>query len=236
MPKLPQIDVELYPPFEGFPREGIRFLKQLKKNNNRSWFAAHKSEYETFVKLPFQSLIAALRVEFAKFAPEIEVHPKRSMFRIHRDIRFSRNKAPYKTHVAAVFHPKGHWQEGAGYYLHLEPGEIYIGGGIYMPPNRQLRAIRRAIAERSEEFLRIIEAASFRRRFTEIEGDKLQRVPQGFDSNHPMADWLKFKWLYAGVTWPEEKCLTSDFPIEAAKLYRQVTPLVRFLNSAIGKG
>ncbi|MEK6571025.1 MAG: DUF2461 domain-containing protein [Bacteroidota bacterium] len=236
MARPPLLDLELYPPFEGFPEEGIRFLKQLKKNNNRQWFQAHKSEYETFVKLPMQSLIVALRGEFARFAPEIELHPKRSMFRIYRDIRFSKNKAPYKTHAASVFHPKGHWQACAGYYLHIEPREVFLGGGVYMPPSDQLRDIRRALVEQSEEFLSIVNDKSFRRRFSELEGDKLQRIPQGYNADHPMAEWLKYKWLYAGVTWPHEKSFSSKFVHEATRVYEQVTPLVRFLNNAMRKG
>jgi uncharacterized protein (TIGR02453 family) len=236
MAHTPILDLEVYPPFDGFPKEGIKFFKQLKKNNKREWFQAHKEEYETFVKLPMQSLISTLRGEFAKFAPEIELHPKRSMFRIYRDIRFSKNKAPYKTHVAAVFHPKGHWQQSAGYYLHIEPGEVFLGGGIYMPPNEQLRDIRRWIVGHSDEFLSIVNDRPFRRRFGELEGDRLQRVPQGYETNHPMAEWLKYKWLYAGVTWPHEKSFKPKFVQEAARIYEQVTPLVRFLNDALGKG
>ena len=236
MAHLPLLDLELYPPFEGFAREGIKFLKDLKKNNNRQWFQAHKSDYEAFVRLPMQSLIVALRAEFTKFAPQIELHPKRSMFRIYRDIRFSKNKAPYKTHVAAVFHPKGHWQQSAGYYLHIEPGEVFLGGGVYMPPSDQLRDIRHTLVERSEEFLSIVNNKSFRRRFGDLEGDKLQRVPQGYVGDHPMGQWLKYKWLYAGVTWPHERCFGSKFVREAAQIYKEVTPLVRFLNSAMERG
>ena len=235
MLRPPLFDVEFYPPFDGFPKEGIKFLSQLKRNNNRQWFQAHKSEYETLVKLPMQSLIAALRGEFAKFAPEIDVDPKRSMFRIYRDIRFSKNKAPYKTHVAAVFHPKGHWQASGGFYLHIEPGEIYLGGGVYRPPGEQLRQIRQAVVERSEEFLSIVNEKSFRRRFGELEGERLERVPQGYSSSHPMAGWLKLKWLYAGVTWPHERSFSRKFLREAGEVFEQVIPLVRFLNSAMGK-
>ena len=141
------LDAEMFPPFDGFPKEGIKFLTQLKKNNNRPWFNKHKSEYEDFIKLPIQSLIASLKAPMAKVAPEIEVNPKRSMFRIYRDIRFSKNKAPYKTHVAAVFHLKGNWQNSAGYYVHIEPKVIYVGGGIYMPDSTQLKKIRHAIAD-----------------------------------------------------------------------------------------
>lgn len=182
-----------------------------------------------------QSLVAALRSEFVQFAPEIEAHPKRSVFRIYRDIRFSKNKAPYKTNVAAVFHLKGHWQQSAGYYLNIEPGEAFAGGGVYMPPSDQLREIRRALVERSEELLSIVNDKAFRRRFGELEGDKLQRVPQGYRADHPMAEWLKYKWLYAGVTWPHEKSFSPNFVHEVAQAYKQVTPLVRFLNNAMRK-
>ncbi len=132
------IDDELFPPFDGFPPEGLKFLRALKKNNNREWFAENKSRYEEFVKLPMQSLIAALKHPMERVAPEIHVDPKRAMFRIYRDTRFSKNKLPYKTHVAAVFHRPGHWEGSAGYYVHIEPGAVYVGGGIYIPDGDQL--------------------------------------------------------------------------------------------------
>ncbi|HEY4643755.1 MAG TPA: DUF2461 domain-containing protein, partial [Bacteroidota bacterium] len=152
MQRVPFIELDLYPPFEGFPKEGITFLRQLKRNNNRPWFNKHKEEYEASVKLPMQSLIAALKPRLAQIAPEIEADPKRSMFRIYRDTRFSKDKSPYKTHVAAIFHPRGHWQESAGLYLEIEPAKVGLAGGIYMPESSQLKLIRRAIADRSEAF------------------------------------------------------------------------------------
>ena len=95
--KTPLSDMEFYPPFDGFPREGIEFMKRLKRNNNRPWFEKHKEDYESFVKLPMQSLIAALHPHFERFAPEFDINPRRSMFRIYRDVRFSKDKTPYKT-------------------------------------------------------------------------------------------------------------------------------------------
>src|ERR1700741_1275629 len=147
MKNIGLMDIQIFPPFNGFPREGIKFLRQLKKNNNRDWFAEHKQEYEEFVKFPMQSLIASLHEPMLKLAPEFEVNPKRSLFRIYRDTRFSKDKTPYKTHVSAIFHLKGGWAESAGYYVHIEPGEIYLGGGIYMPSGPQLKKIRSAIAK-----------------------------------------------------------------------------------------
>jgi len=182
-----------------------------------------------------QLLVAALQPHVAKFAPEIEVNPKRSMFRIYRDTRFSKDKTPYKTHVAAVFHLRGHWQETAGYYVHIEPGVLYVGGGIYMPDGDQLRKLRKAIDDRSEEFLSFVQSRVFKRDFKKIEGEKLQRVPQGYAPDHPMAEWLKHKQFYTGVDWKEEKCRSPKFVNEVVKVYKDLYPFIRFLNDALGK-
>jgi uncharacterized protein (TIGR02453 family) len=229
-------DEILFPPFTGFPKEGIAFLQKLKRNNNREWFEKHKTDYETFVKLPMQSLIASLQPYFDRFAPEFDANPKRSLFRIYRDIRFSKDKTPYKTHVAAHFvirgKPKG--IEGSGYYLHIEPGEIFLGGGIYMPDGDQLKKIRRAIAAKADDFLSIIEKKNFKKRFGKLEGERLQRVPQGFEPDHPMAEWLKLKQFFVGVTLPEQKCFSELFPETIADIFEDAVPLVRFLNNAMG--
>lgn len=234
MKNLP-IDFDSYPPFTGFPREGIAFLRRLKKNNNRDWFEKHKSEYEATVKLPMQSFIASLQPSFDSFAPEFEVSPTKSLFRIYRDIRFSKDKTPYKTHVAAHFvlrgKPKG--LEGSGYYLHVEPGEVFIGGGIYMPDGDQLKKIRRAIDEKTKEFLAIVKNRSFVKRFGALDGEKLQRIPQGFAADNPMAEWLKFKQFFVGVEWKEEKCLRSSFVKDASQVFEEAAPLVTFLNDSM---
>lgn len=233
--KSPLLDLEVYPPFDGFPKEGVAFLKLLKKNNNRRWFATHRSEYEDFVKLPMQSLIAALQYRVVKFAPEMDVNPKRSMFRIYRDTRFSRNKTPYKTHVAAVFHVKGHhWGKSAGYYVHIEPGKVYVGGGIYMPDGKQLKKIRKAIADDSRDFLAIVSSDRFARRFKSLEGESLQRMPLGFPADHMMAKWLKYKQFYTGVAWDEKECYTERFVDKIVSVYKDLLPFIRFLNGALG--
>jgi len=229
------MDIDIYPPFAGFSMAGIRFLARLKKNNNRQWFSKHKSEYEDSVKLPMQSLIATLKSLVAKFAPEFDLHPKRSIFRIYRDTRFSKDKTPYKTHVAAVFHLKGSWQESAGFYIHIEPGGVYLGGGIYMPDGSQLKKIRAAIAEKSDEFLSIIQSSAFKKRFGQVEGDKLSRCPAGYPADHPMVEWLKFKQYYTSVEWSEKECYSVEFPKKIALVYKELIPLIRFLNEALGK-
>lgn len=227
------LDLEIYPPFDGFPREGIHFLKHLKKNNNRAWFNLHKGEYEDFVKLPMQSLIVALQPHVNAFAPEIDFNPKRSMFRIYRDTRFSIDKTPYKTHVAAVFHPRGHWQDSAGYYIHIEPGGVYVGGGVYMPDSGQLRKIRRMIDNNAHKFLSIVASNTFKRQFKGIEGEKLKRVPHGYATDHPMAEWLKHKQFYTGVAWGEKECYSATLVERIASVYKDLYPLIRFLNDAL---
>ena len=229
------LDQEMFPPFDGFPKEGIRFLKRLKKNNNREWFNNHKSEYEDFVKLPMQSFIASIAAPLAKIAPEIDVNPRRSMFRIYRDTRFSKNKTPYKTHAAAVFHLKGHWEDSAGFYVHIEPSHVYVGGGIYMPNGDQIKKIRAVIAEHSEEFLSIVESKTFKKTFGAFEGEKLQRSPLGYPPGHPMIEWLKYKSYYGGVDWDEAKCYSEKFLDDVLNVYKDLLPTIHFLNRALGK-
>ena len=234
--EIPLSDMGFFPPFEGFPGDGIDFMKRLKRNNNRPWFEKHKEEYEAFVKLPMQSLIVALQPHFERFAPEFDAHPKKSLFRIYRDVRFSKDKTPYKTHVAAHFvlrgKPKG--VEGSGYYLHIEPGEVFIGGGIYMPDGDQLKKIRKATAGQPERFLSILQQRQFKKTFKRLQGEKLQRVPQGYEPDHPMAEWLKYKQFFVWVEWAEARSLKEKFAGDVAEVFEAATPLVRFLNEAMG--
>jgi uncharacterized protein (TIGR02453 family) len=234
--EIPLSDLDVYPPFDGFPRAGIDFMKRLKRNNNRPWFEKHKEEYEAVVKLPMQSLIAALQPHFEVFAPEFDIHPKKSLFRIYRDVRFSKDKTPYKTHVAAHFvlrgKPKG--VEGSGYYLHIEPGEVFLGGGIYMPDSDQLKKIRRAIAGQPDRFLSILEQKQFKKVFKRLQGETLQRVPQGYEADHPMAEWLKYKQFFVWVEWSETKSARQKFVTDVVEVFEAATPLVRFLNEAMG--
>ncbi len=229
------IDAELFPPFEGFPKEGLTFLRQLKKNNNREWFARHKDDFEESVRFPMQCLLSSLKAPMADIAPEIEIDSKKSIFRIYRDTRFSKNKAPYKTHIAAILHPRGHWESNAGYYVHIEPEGIYAGGGIYMPDGGQLKKIRKAIAENGREFLAIVEGKKFRKTFGTLEGNKLQRAPLGTPVDHPMIEWLKYKQFYAGVEWKAERSGSARFVQDLVGVYEELLPLIRFLNASLGR-
>lgn len=231
--KNPLDEIQIFPPFEGFPKEGIAFLKRLKKNNNREWFAKNKSEYEEFVKLPMQSLVAVLKPLMQKFAADFVVDPKRSLFRIYRDTRFSKNKLPYKTHVAAIFQPTKNWKDSAGLYLHIEPGEVYLGGGMYMPSSDDLKKIRYAIAANSKSFLSIIDSKNFKKYFKTVDGDKLKRVPQGFAPDHEMAEWLKMKQFFVSYTMGEGECYKKQFTVKVADIFEVMMPLVIFINEAI---
>lgn len=229
------LDLEMYPPFEGFPRQGIQFLKKLKRNNNRTWFENHKLEYEEHLKLPVQSFIFSLQPAFHSFAPEFDLSPKRSIFRIYRDLRFSKDKTPYKTHIAAHFVLRGKEKGflGSGYYFHIEPGEVFIGGGIYMPDSDQLKGIRQALVQHSDEFLSIINSKPFKKRFGSLTGDKLQRVPKGYDESHPMAEWLKLKQFFVGKSLAESSCYKASLVETIASICKDADPLVKFLNRAV---
>src|SRR5712675_2226434 len=130
-----------------FSTQTLKFLRGLKRHNRREWFNSHRDEYETHVRQPMTAIVERLANDFRVFAPELVASPKISMYRIYRDTRFSDNKAPYKTHVAAVFPTRGLAKhEGAGLYFHVSPDEVWIGGGMYMPPPPQLLAVREHIA------------------------------------------------------------------------------------------
>jgi uncharacterized protein (TIGR02453 family) len=236
MAQYSMFDILDYPPFTGFPKEGLRFFQQLKKNNNREWFTRHKADYERFVKVPMQSLVASLQPEFDAFAPEFDLNPKHAIFRIYRDVRFSKDKSPYKTHSAAHFvipgKPKG--LEGSGYYLHIEPGEVFIGAGIYIPSSDQLKRIRKGIVEKSSAFLSIIDNKPFRKRFGPLKGEVLRRIPKGFDPDHPMGKYLKLKQFFVGSTFDDSVCGNERFVKLCLQTYRATAPFVDFLNETLG--
>jgi uncharacterized protein (TIGR02453 family) len=220
--------------FSAFPKEGLQFLRTLKRNNNREWFQKHKSNYEEHVKQPMADLIEALHTEFQEFAPEMIASPKVSAYRIHRDTRFSKDKTPYKTHVAAVFPPSGIGKhEGAGFYVHIAPEELLIGGGLYMPLPEDLRAVRNYIFEDPKKFLHIVESTSFRQRFGKVEGQQLARVPRGFPQEHPVAEYLRHKQFLASRTLPAERATTPGFYKTLVETFQAILPLIRFLNAPI---
>jgi uncharacterized protein (TIGR02453 family) len=220
--------------FSAFPQEGLRFLRNLKRNNNREWFLDHKTIYEQSVKQPISDLIDALSAEFQRFAPEMAATVKVSAYRIHRDTRFSKDKSPYKTHVAAVFpHSRLGKHDGAGFYLHIAPTELLIGGGLYMPIPEDLSAVRRAIADNPAKFLKVIHERRFKKLFGEVTGDQLSRVPRGFSADNPAAYFLRHKNFLAARTFPSEVATRSRFYRTVVETFEAMVPFVRFLNDPI---
>ena len=231
MPRNPVPEEILLPPFNGFPAEGIAFLRRLKRNNNRPWFQEHRTEYQETVRFPMQCLVASLAVRMAGPAPEISFNPKTSIFRINRDVRFSADKAPYKTNIAASFEPKGMRDPtgSPGLYVGIEPGEIFVGGGLYLPSGEQLKKIRRSIADESEAYLAVVEEKRFRKVFGEIQGERLVKAPLGYPKDHPMIAHLRHKQFFVGKEFPSAACLTPRFLATVVRVFTDTMPLVRWL-------
>jgi uncharacterized protein (TIGR02453 family) len=184
--------------FNGFTPKMNDFFKNLKLNNNKEWFAENRHIYEKEVKETSRALVEEMRIRFANLGLPYIADPKTSLFRINRDIRFSANKEPYKTNLGIYFPYStrfaGKSTESPGLYYHFDPVESFIGGGIHMPSTQALKAIRNRIAEDWEEMLKIIGEKKFKAEFDEeLFGDKLKKMPRGFDENHPAADLLKMK-------------------------------------------
>jgi uncharacterized protein (TIGR02453 family) len=217
-----------------FTSQSLRFLRALKRNNRREWFNAHRDDYEAHVRLPMTLIVTRLADDLREFGPEFVVNPKTSMYRIYRDIRFSENKAPYKTHVAANFPTRGlPKHEGAGLYFHVSPDEVWIGGGMYAPPQPQLHAVREHIAVNSRRLRTLVESPVFRRDVGAIEGERLQRVPRGFAKDHDAAEYLKFRQFLAGREFEPAFATSPRFYAGLLTVFRRVAPLMRFLNEPL---
>jgi uncharacterized protein (TIGR02453 family) len=224
-----------------FTPAALRFFKQLAANNNKEWFEAHRDSYENDVRAPMRELVEELDVRFARFAPEIGGDPKRSMFRINRDIRFSKDKSPYKTNAGCWFHHRsatrhvgGEANEGSGgFYFHLQPGQCFIGAGIWMPPRPQLNKLRDAIAEKPQAFIRMVE--SLPKRFGALSDESaLKRMPRGYAEDHPAAKWLKYQSFTSGRSLTDAQVTSAKLPAFLEKEYEALLPLVRWVNGAFG--
>lgn len=217
-----------------FTPKTLSFLRSLKRHNDREWFRSRKDQYETHVRGPMVQLLARLADDFRTFAPELVSDPRVSLYRIYRDTRFSGDKHPLKTHIAAHFPARGFARnEGAGLYLEIAPAWVWIGGGIYMPSSPDLRAIRAHIASHHRTLHRIVTAPAFRTAVGQLEGEQLSRVPRGYLKDHPAADYLRFKQFLAGCEYEAEFAYSPRFYREVLAVFRAVAPLVRFLNGPL---
>ncbi len=226
-----------------FDEQSLRFLRGLARNNKKPWFEAHRDEYEQHVKIPMAEFVAEMDLRLAKLAPEIEGDPKRSVFRIHRDVRFSSDKSPYKTHAACWFFHSGGSSKvgrdahggGAGFYFHLQPGASMTGGGIWMPPRPALVRLRAAIAKDPRGFEKAAASPAIRKAFGALSAESaLKRVPRGYDADHPAAEWLKLQSFTVGATLTDAEVTAKTLTRTVEKHFAAMVPLVRWLNAVLG--
>ena len=227
----------------GFAAATLTFLRALKRHNQRPWFEAHRAEYEAVVQRPMRELIEEMDVRLARLAPEIIGDPKRSMFRIYRDIRFSADKSPYKTHAACWFYHRDGSRAvgreaaggGAGFYFQIAPGDSFTGGGMWMPPREALIKLRDAIAEDPKPFVKIATDRRVLRRFGGLSEEAvLRRVPRGFTPDHPAARWLKFQSFVTGRALSDAQAVSARLPALLEADFRLMLPLVRWINAVLG--
>jgi uncharacterized protein (TIGR02453 family) len=212
----------------------LTFLRALKRNNNRDWFKARREHYDKVVREPMLAVIDQLAVDLRKIAPELIASPKASMYRIYRDTRFSADKTPLKTHIAAVFPWRGMMRhQGAGLYFEIAPKWVWAGGGMYAPEPPDLFHVREHIVSTWPELQRIVRHRAFKTNFTALDGARLTRVPRGFLSDHPAAEYLKHRQFLAGREFPPGLATSSEFYPTILSTFKAATPLIRFLNEAV---
>jgi uncharacterized protein (TIGR02453 family) len=216
-----------------FDPELFAFLAELREHNDREWFAANKERYEAHVLEPSITFIEDFGYRLQGISPHFRADPRRSggsLFRIHRDTRFSKDKSPYKTNTGMYFrHERGRDVPAPGYYLHLAPGEVFGGGGIWHPDATGLTAIRQAIVDDPERWRRATRLGGG----LELGGDTLKRVPSGFDKEHPHADDLKRKDYFAWVRLGEDDATAPGFLDRYTRVCESAAPLMRFLCDAL---
>jgi uncharacterized protein (TIGR02453 family) len=229
--------------FRGFRPDALAFLRRLARRNTREWFERHRAVYETEVRDPLRALVEEMDVRLARIAPEIMGDPRRSVFRIHRDVRFSADKSPYKTNAACQFYHqdagRGAGQDaegaGAGLYFQLADGDCFAAGGIWMPARPALEKIREALVEDPESFDRIVGAPAFRRRFRALDREAmLTRLPRGYAEGNSAERWLRYKSFTATRALSEREVTSPRLPAVLERDFAALVPLVRWLNGAIG--
>jgi uncharacterized protein (TIGR02453 family) len=217
-----------------FTPKTLSFLRSLKRNNDREWFRARKEEYERHVRAPMVAVIERLAVDFGRFAPELDASPRRCIYRIYRDTRFSADKTPLKTQIAASFRWRGlPKHRGAGLYFEVTPGWVWMGGGFYAPETADLARIRQHISDTHPELHRLTRAPVFRRTFQALEGERLSRLPRGFAKDDPAAEYLKYRNFLAGLEFPPSLATSAGFYPTLLRTFRAVMPIVRFLNEPL---
>jgi uncharacterized protein (TIGR02453 family) len=212
------------------------FLSKLKKNNNKPWFDANRKQYEA-AKADFASFVQAVIDGFGKKNKSIaHLLAKDCMFRINRDVRFSKDKSPYKTNMGAFINAGGKKSNFAGYYFHLEPGACFTGGGMYMPMPQELAKVRQEIDYNLADFKKIINAKKFKTVYGDLDRDAeylLSRVPKGYETDNPAAEYLKLKSFVATINIPDTSLKSKKIIDDVITAFEALQTLNNFLNNAL---
>ncbi len=234
------------PTFTGFEPDAIDFLAELAVNNDREWFNPRKADYERLLKAPMEALVAALADRLAARDIPLQADPKRSLFRIYRDTRFSKDKSPYKTNLGATFPWLERGADGQpvvaeasahsnGGYFSFQPGEMYVGGGMWRPEKSRLDAFRRALVEDPDRVRAALEDPGFVAAFGSVSASEhLKRIPTGYPPDHPMADLLRYKDVVFGRHLSDDEVLSPSLPDTLADAYAAGMPVFRFLDTIKG--
>ncbi len=225
--------------FDGFPTDFFDFFSELEAHNERGWFEENKPRYEESVVAPCLDFISAMGPELKKISPHFTAIPKKtggSMFRIYRDTRFSKDKTPYKTNAALHFrHALGKDAHAPGFYLHLEPGQVFFGGGMWLPPSDALKNIRATIDEDQAGWKKVKNNKRLKDLFGALaEGNPLTRPPKGYAQDHPLIEDLKRRSFFAVTNSTAAAATRPDFIKEVSQAYKAASPLMAFLCKATG--
>jgi uncharacterized protein (TIGR02453 family) len=213
----------------------LTFLKSLKKNNNKPWFDEHRETYNS-AKYNFEEFVALLLHKMILFDDDLKhLTAKNCTFRINRDIRFSKNKTPYKINLSASFNRGGKKSTYSGYYFHLQPGSSFVGGGLWRPEPADLKKLRQEIDYCLPEFKKIIGAAAFKKHYGQLERDENQmlvNVPKGYEKENPAADYLRMKSFIATKNLSDDEVLSPKLADDLIQSFKALMPLVKFINRA----
>lgn len=222
-----------------FQPQLFRFLRDLKANNSRPWFLENKERYERHARQPLLQFITDFGPGLRRISTNFVADPRPvggSMFRIHRDTRFSRDKSPYKLMVAAQFrHVKAKDVHAPGFYLHLEPGRVFAGAGLWRPDGAAAARVRTAMVNNPAAWRRAVSGRAFRESCT-LEGERLRRPPRGFDPDHALVEDLKRKDFIAVRQFTQAEVCSADFLVHYTRTCRSMAPLMKFLTKALGLG
>ena len=223
--------------FKGLPKDFFVFFKELAANNERPWFEENKQRYKDVVLAPLSDFIAAMAPRVAKITKHIVCDPRPnggSMFRIYRDVRFAKDKSPYKTHAGVHFrHALGKDAHVPGFYMHFAPEEVFFGGGIWMPEPAALNMVRHAIADEPKGWKKVVDEKAFKAAFNGVEGEALVRPPKGFDAEHPYIADIKRKSFFAMHQSSPKVAMSAGVLDEVEGTFRAAKPLMQFVCKAL---